>query len=197
MGFCGFTYQAKAQWAVIDPSNLVQNIQQAVQSSSTAMNMIKNVNESVKIFQQGKEYYDALKSVSLLIKDARKVKLTIEMVGEITQIYVGGFNKMVSDPNFTVSELAAISSGYAKLLVESNSLITDLKSIVTGNNGLSMSDNERMDIIDQIYTRMRDYRNLTRYYTNKSISVSYVRSREKGNMAMVKSLYGSPSNRYW
>lgn len=69
-----FSFQAKAQWTVVDPSNLVQNIRSAVQSTTTASNMIKNVQESVKIYQQGKEYYDALKSVHNLIKDARKVK---------------------------------------------------------------------------------------------------------------------------
>lgn len=86
--------QAKAQWTVIDPSNLVQNIRSAVQGTTTATNMVKNLQESVKIYQQGKEYYDALKSVHNLIRDARKVTKTIEMVSEITDIYVTGFNKM-------------------------------------------------------------------------------------------------------
>ena len=76
----GFSNQSKAQWAVIDPSNLVQNIQQVVKSSSTLTNMVKNVQETVKIYEQGKEYYDALKSVNNLIKDARKVKLTWSMI---------------------------------------------------------------------------------------------------------------------
>ena len=54
------SYQAKAQWVVTDPTNLVQNIISAVQGTSTAANMIKNLN-SIKIYKQGKEYYDALK----------------------------------------------------------------------------------------------------------------------------------------
>lgn len=44
----GFTYQARAQWTVIDPSNLVQNIKSAIQSSTTATNMVKSLQESVK-----------------------------------------------------------------------------------------------------------------------------------------------------
>lgn len=80
----GFSFQSTAQWAVIDPSNLVQNIQQVVKSSSTLTNMVKNVQETVKIYEQSKQYYDALKSVNNLIKDARKVKLTIEMISEIS-----------------------------------------------------------------------------------------------------------------
>ena len=191
------SYQAKAQWVVTDPTKLVQNIISAVQGTSTAANMIKNLNESIKIYKQGKEYYDALKSVHSLIKDARKVKLTIEMVSEITDIYVNGFNKMVSDPNFSPDELTAISTGYAKLLAEGGALVSDLKNIVTKGNGLSLSDKERMDAIDQIYNKMLEYRNLTKYYTRKSISVSYIRAKEKNDMKRVLALYGSPSERYW
>lgn len=193
----GFSYRTQAQWAVIDPSNLVQNIQQVVKSSSTLTNMVKNVQETVKIYEQGKEYYDALKSVNNLIKDARKVKLTIEMVSEISDMYITGFNKMVADPNFTVDELAAISEGYARLMEEGGALVTELKNIVTSSNGLSMSDKERMDVIDRIYNRMLDYRNLTRYFTQKSISVSFIRAKAKADTDRVLALYGSPSERYW
>ena len=192
-----FSYQAKAQWAVIDPSNLVQNIQQVVKSSSTLTNMVKNVQETVKIYEQGKEYYDTLKSVNNLIKDARKVKLTIEMVSEISDMYITGFNKMVADPSFTVDELAAISEGYARLMEEGGALVTELKDIVTSSNGLSMSDKDRMDVIDRIYNRMLDYRNLTRYFTQKSISVSFIRAKAKADTDRVLALYGSPSERYW
>lgn len=195
--FAGFSFQAKAQWAVIDPSNLVQNIQQVVKSSSTVTNMVKNVQETVKIYEQGKQYYDALKSVNNLVKDARKVKLTVEMISEISDIYITGFNKMVVDPNFTVDELAAISTGYARLMEEGGALVTELKNAVTAGNGLSMTDKERMELIDGIYTKMVEYRNLTRYFTDKSIAISFIRSKEKGDTERVRSLYGSPSERYW
>ena len=192
-----FTQRAAAQWTVIDPSNLVQNIKSAVQSSTTASNMIKSLQESVKIYNQSKAYYDALKAVHNIIKDARKVKLTIEMVSEITDIYMSGFNRMVTDRNFTSGELAAISAGYARLLEEGGALVAELKNIVTSGNGLSLSEKERMDVVDQIYTRMLRYRNLTRYYTDKAISVSFLRSQSKGDAARVQALYGKPSERYW
>ena len=191
------SFQAKAQWIVADPTNLIQNIISAVQSVKSVSNMVQNVQEVKKVYDQGKEYYDALKSVNDLIKDARKVKKTIEMISEITDIYMTGFNKMVADPNFTPNELAAISAGYAKLLEEGGALVTDLKNIVTGSNGLSLTDKERMDVIDDVYDKMLEYRNLTRYFTQKSISVSFIRAKEKDDMDRVLSLYGSPAERYW
>lgn len=196
-GLSMLSFQAKAQWVVTDPTNLVQNIISATQSVNTVSNMVKNVNEVKKVYDQGKEYYDALKKVNNLIKDARKVKKTIEMISEITDIYVNGFNKMVGDPNFTPNELVAISAGYAKLLEEGGALVTELKNIVTGSNGLSLSDKERMEVIDDVYNKMLEYRNLTKYYTQKSISVSFIRAKEKNDTDRVLSLYGNPSERYW
>jgi len=193
--FCGF--EAKAQWAVIDPSNLAQNILTVSKTATTATNVINSFQEMQKIYNQGKEYYDALKSVHNLIKDARKVKETVELVSEISQIYSTNFNKMLTDKNFSISELEAISNGYAKLLKESGNLLTDIKNIVTPANGLSLSDAERMSVIDQIHGKMLEYRNLTRYFSQKSISVSFIRSQESGDMERVRALYGDPSERYW
>lgn len=100
VGLSLFSFQAKAQWAVIDPSNLAQNILTVSKTATTATNVINSFKEMQKIYSQGKEYYDALKSVHNLIKDARKVKETVEMVSQISQIYSTNFNKMLSDKNF-------------------------------------------------------------------------------------------------
>lgn len=193
--FCGF--EAKAQWAVIDPSNLAQNILTVSKTATTATNVINSFKEMQKIYSQGKEYYDALKSVHNLIKDARKVKETVELVSEISQIYSTNFNKMLTDKNFSVAELEAISNGYSKLLKESGNLLSDIKNIVTPSNGLSLSDAERMSVIDQIHGKMVEHRNLIRYFSQKSISVSFIRSQESGDMERVRALYGDPSERYW
>ena len=102
------------------------------------------------MFEQGKKYYDALKSVHNLVKDARKVQQTVLLVGDISEMYVTNYQKMLSDPNFTPGELNAIAFGYTKLLEESSGLLEELKTVVNAN-GLSMSDKERMDVIDRVY----------------------------------------------
>lgn len=192
-----FGFEAKAQWAVIDPTNLVQNILTVGKTTTTATNVINSFQEMQKIYNQGKEYYDKLQSVHNLIKDARKVKETVELVSEISQIYSTNFNKMLTDKNFTVAELEAISGGYTKILKESGNLLSDIKNVVSASNGLSMTDAERMAIIDGIHTKMVEHRNLVSYFSKKSISVSFIRSQESGDMERVRALYGDPSDRYW
>ena len=143
-----------------------------------------------------KKYYDALKSVNNLVKDARKVQQTILMVGDITDIYVTNFQRMMRDDNFTVEELGAIAFGYTKLLEESNDVLTELKNVVNITT-LSMTDKERMDVVERCYSKMKRYRNLVGYYTNKNISVSYLRAKKKNDLDRIMGLYGSMDERYW
>lgn len=191
---------SRAQWAVIDPANLAQGIINAtkniVQTSSTASNMINNFKETVKIYEQGKKYYDALKSVNNLVKDARKVQQTILMIGEISDVYVVSFQKMLRDPNYSVEELGAIAFGYTKLLEESNGVLQEMKEVVNITT-LSLSDKERMDVVDRCYNSVKRYRNLVSYYTNKNIAVSYLRARKSGDTDRVMALYGNANDRYW
>lgn len=192
--------RASAQWVVTDPTNLAQGIvnttKQIIQTSSTASNMIKNFQETVKIYEQGKKYYDALKSVNNLVKDARKVQKTILMIGEISDTYVVSFQKMMRDENYTVEELGAIAFGYTKLLEESNDVLQEMKGVVNITT-LSLSDKERMDVVDRCYNSVRQYRNLVGYYTNNNIAVSYLRSKKKGDTNRVLALYGDTNDRYW
>ena len=170
-----FVGKANAQWVVTDPSNLAQGIINAtkniVHTSSTATNMINNFKETVKIYEQGKKYYDALKSVN-------------------------NFQLMMQDENFTIEELTTIAYGYTKLLEESNDVLKEMKNVVNITT-MSLTDKERMDVVDRCYNSMKRYRNLVSYYTNKNISVSYLRARKKNDMDRVMSLYGSANERYW
>ena len=192
--------KAQAQWVVTDPSNLAQGIvnttKQIVHTSSTASTMLNNFNETVKIYEQGRKYYDALKSVNNLIKDARKVQQTILMIGEISDVYITNFQLMLRDDNYTVEELGAIAFGYAKLLEESNNVLKEMKEVVNITT-LSMTDKERMDVVDRCYTSVRKYRNLVNYYTNKNISVSYLRAQKRNDVSRVMALYGRANERYW
>lgn len=194
------TFNVKAQFVVTDPLNIAQSIvntaNEVIQTSNTVSNVIKNFNEVKKVYEQGKKYYDALKAVNDLVKDARKVQQTILMVGEIGDIYINAYQQMLQDENYTLEELGAIAFGYTKLLEESAGLLLDLKGIVNEST-LSMSDKERMDIIDRVYNSVKRYRNLVGYYTNKNISISYLRAQKKGDTERVLALYGNSNERYW
>lgn len=193
-------HEVYAQWVVTDPTNFAGNIANTVKeiatASKTVNNTLNNFREVEKIYRQGKEYYDALQKVNTLVSDAYKVKETILMVSDISGIYVNSYKKMLSDKNFTPKELDAIAFGYARLLEESSECLKELKDVVNVTS-LSMTDKERMDVIDRVYRDVKEYKGLVNYYTNKNISVSYLRALKAGDTERVLSLYGTASERYW
>lgn len=191
---------AKAQFVVTDPANLASGIlnstNEIIQTSSTVSNVVKNFKEVEKVYKQGKEYYDKLQAVNNLVKDARKVQQTVLLVGNVSEMYVQNFGKMMNDPNFSPQELAAIANGYSTLLNESTELLKELKQIITSSS-LSLNDKERMDIIDKVYKEVKEFHSLVRYYTNKNISVSFLRAKKQNNTQRVLDLYGTSNQKYW
>ena len=168
---------ANAQWVVTDPGNLAQSIinmsDNIAHTSKTAVNTADSFAETVKIYEQAKKYYDQLKAVNDLIQDARKVRDIILMVGDVSDIYVTNFGKMMN-----------------------NGVLQDLRQVINVST-LSMTDKDRMDVVDRCYYEMRRYRNLVSYYTNKNIAVSYLRARKKNDLDRVMRLYGNETSKYW
>ena len=200
LALAGIASHVKAQFVTIDPAHIATSIintaSEIVQTSSTVTNVVSNWKEVQKVYNQGREYYDALKSVNNLVQDALKVRDAILLVGEIGDIYVNSFQKMLEDPHFTFEELAAISNGYTMLLQESVKMLTEIKNVVNVN-GLSMTDAERMQLINYVYDKLRRHRNLVAYYTRKNICVSLLRAKKANDSDRVMALYGSAADRYW
>lgn len=191
---------AQAQIPVTDAASITQSIvnsiTELVQTSTTAENMIGNFKETMKIYRQGKEYYDRLRDVTNLVRDARKVQQSILLVGEMSDIYVNSYDKMLTDDNFTSQELSAIAAGYNKLMERGMNSLKDLKEVVNPTD-FSMTDKERLDRIDQAHSDLTHTRDLMVYYTRKNISVSYLRAQQKNDMERVLDLYGSADEKYW
>ena len=126
----------QAQWVVSDPGNLVQGIvnsvNEIVETSETAQNALSTWKETSKIFEQGREYYDKLRKVNDLISGSEKVKESVLMLGDISEIYVNNFGKMLTDNNFSQRELNAIAAGYNTIMKKSSRSITELKNMRAG-----------------------------------------------------------------
>ena len=200
MALVSIASHVKAQFVTIDPAHIATSIantaSEIVQTSSTVSNVISNWKEVQKVYTQGKEYYDRLKAVHDLVKDAKKVRDAILLVGEIGDIYVNSYQKMLEDPHFTFEELVAISNGYSMLLQNASDMLQEIKDVVNVN-GLSMTDAERMQLINFVYDKLKAHRNLVAYYTRKNISVSYLRAKKANDTQRVLALYGSTDEKYW
>ena len=126
-----------------DPGNLVQGIvnsvNEIVETSETAQNALSTWKETSKIFEQGREYYDKLRKVNDLISGSEKVKESVLMLGDISEIYVNNFGKMLTDKNFSQRFLFVGQSEqglYGVKLVNILSLIQQNLTIGIVDNGV-------------------------------------------------------------
>ena len=117
------------------------------------------------------------------------------MLGDISEIYVNNFGKMLTDKNFSQRELDAIASGYNTIMKKSSRSIAELKNIINPT-GMSMNDKERIDLVNRVYGEMAHYKKLANYYTRKNLHVSYLRAKQKNEQQQVFDLYGK-DERYW
>lgn len=118
----GFYCAGKRAGAVggVRSGNLVQGIvnsvNEMVETSQTAQNALSTWKETSKIFEQGREYYEKLRKVNDLISGSEKVKESVLMLSDISEIYVKNYGRMLTDKNFTQRELNAISAGYNTIM---------------------------------------------------------------------------------
>lgn len=194
------TAAVQAQWVVSDPSNLAQGIvnssNQIVQNAKTTQGMLQTFAETQKIYRQGKEYYDKLRAVNDLVRSARKVQECILMVGDMSDLYVSNYGKMLSDENFSTQELSTIASAYAQLLQRGANSLKDLQGIINPST-LSLTDKDRLDVVDKSHAELTHLRDLTAYFTRKMRSVALIRAYKKNEKKRALSLYGTDEEKYW
>lgn len=160
-----------------------------VHTAQTAATMLRNFEETAKIYEQGREYYERLRGISNTVKSARKVQQCILMLGQISDTYVSNYGKFLSDENFSADELRAMASVYSKLLEEGSAALGDLQGFVNPSD-LSMTDHERLDMVDRCHKELTRLNKLADYFTRRNIAVSYERSKEQTDRERVKALYG-------
>ena len=189
----------QAQWVVTDPTNLAQGIinstKQIVEAARNGSTLLQSFQETVKIYEQGKRYYDALKAVNNLVRSSSNVQQCMLLVGEIYDIYVNGYQRMVVDDNLSATE-PAIATGYARIIEESAGELKELQDIVNPTD-MSLTDKDRIDVVERVYGVLRHHRDLARYYTRRNISISLLRGARRNDLDRVMALYGTDEQRYW
>lgn len=179
---CMTNQAAHSQWVVTDPGALAQSILNYVQHLSTVANTIEEVEESTKIFEQGKEYYDSLKNVHGLIKGSQKVKNCVNISVDLIQEYGKTKNKILSDSYYSAKQIDVFNRQQSSIMTSVAGVIADMNNIIV-NTGMSLSDKERLDAIDTYYSRLQSLSNksyrLNQQILGESVSVNQRKEQKR------------------
>ncbi len=140
-------------------------------------------------FSLHKNFLDKLLEVSPVVKNYKKIPDIIGYQLDIVHEYKIAFNRFTKDKNFDVKELQYFSKVYSNLVNESLKNIEVLVNVVTANK-LSMSDDERLGAIDQLFGDMQDKLSFLRYFNKSNTLLALQRAREKNDLQTMRQVYG-------
>lgn len=182
-----FMANAKAQFPVTDVANLTMKALDYIEYLSTASSSVDNLKESKKIFEQGKEYYDALKDVHSIVKKSRNVEGCINLSTETLVGYQTTYSKVMSDKNFSSDQVNVYRKQQENILSAITKNIEGLNNVII-NTGMSISDKDRLDAIDTYYARILALHNESRGLNLQMVGESESINRRKEQKRLEREL---------
>lgn len=185
--------QTKAQFVTTDPTSLAQRIvlfaQNTIEHLERLQGILDGVQKATDIFAQGKEWYDHLKNVVNTVKTYQRVVDCVSLLDQLGTDYANAYSKIRQDPNLRPAEIVQIGAGYTTLISEGIKKFGDLDLSTTATD-MSMTDKERLDMINKVYDALKEHLSLLHYYTQKTMSITYNRAKAANNISTITKLYG-------
>ena len=138
-------------------------------------NTVKNISEGN--FNIHKTFLDGLMDVSPTVKNYRKVSGIISYQLLLVKEYKAAYGRFSNSGQFHAKDLEYISQVYSRLFDRSLRGLDELLLVVTSGK-LRMSDDERLQAIDRIYTEMENSLQFLRHFNNETSTLSIQREKE-------------------
>ena len=139
-------------------------------------------------FSLHKDFLDGLLEVSPAVKNYKRISDIISYQIRIVKVSKAAYNKFKEDKNFTVEEIEYMAKVYVNLLNESLKYLDELVMVVTAGN-LRMSDDERIQAIDKVYTKIVEQFSFLKDLNNSTAVLSVQREKESYELDISRKLY--------
>ena len=188
--------KANAQSAEIQ--QLILNIEKLSQFKKILSDMKKGYEllsggyKTVKDLSEGnfslhKTFLDALMQVSPVVKNYKRVGDIINFQMLLMKESKNGLNHFVKSGNFSEKEISYFEKVYGNLLSQSLRNLDELTMVVTADK-LRMSDDERLQAVDDIYLQMQDKLLFLRNFNATSNVLALQRAKEAKDVYASKEL---------
>lgn len=136
-----------------------------------------------------KAFIDGLMLVNPTIRNYKRIPLIIDYQKLLINEYQRANRRFKQDPNLTIDELEYLGHVYKHLFDASVRNIDDLMMIITATK-LSMSDDERMHAIDNIFDDMENKLVFLRTFNNNTQLLAIQRARSMNDVRTMRLIYG-------
>lgn len=187
---------AKAQSAEIQ--QLILNIEKLSQFKKILSDMKKGYKllsggyNTVKDMSEGnfnlhKTFLDNLMKVSPVVKNYKRIGDIINFQMLLMKESKNGLDRFVKSGNFSAKEISYFEKVYGNLISESLRNLDEITMVVTADK-LRMSDDERLQAVDNIYLQMQDKLLFLRNFNATSNVLAIQRVKEAKDVYVSKEL---------
>lgn len=134
-------------------------------------------------------FLDGLMKVSPAVKKYRRVAEIISDQSRLVREYKRAFNRFKNSGQFTISELNYMTKVYANLFEQSVEGLNELLRVITTNQ-LRMSDEERLQAIDEVFQGMEDRLGFLSSFNRETNRLAIQRGREAVDTKLSRQLQG-------
>lgn len=142
-------------------------------------------------FTLHKTFLDGLMAVNPVIANYKRVPDIIAMELKMVKDYKKAFSRFQLSDCFLPDELEYISRVYSNLIDHSAKRLEDLFTVITDSR-LRMSDDERLEAIDNIHAEMQDMTIFLQSFNNSTAVLALQRTREKNDVRLQRLMHGIP-----
>lgn len=188
-----FSQSDEAQQLLLNWEKLTQ-FKSILQQMKDGYKVLHKGYSSIKDISQGnfslhKTFLDGLLTVSPVVTKYKRVADIINYQVRIVKEYKSAFQHFKVDKQFTAAEIEYIGKVYTNLLDESVKNINVLAMVITSGE-LRMSDGERLEAIDHIYTDIVDQYSFLNEFNNNTAILSIQREKEKMDIDLMRKVHG-------
>ena len=167
----------------------LQNAQKVLENKMSELKLTEISDWVEKQRAQYANYLDELWRIKAALAYYQRIKDIIEKQLQLVNEYKGAWALFKQDKNFTADELDYILEVYSGIMDESVKNLDQL-SLVINAFVTQMSDAKRMEIINEVDSKLDENLNDLREFNNQNKMISLQRASEKGDIETVKKLYG-------
>jgi hypothetical protein len=167
----------------------LQNAQKVLENKFSELRLTEISDWVEKQRAQYASYFDELWRIKVSLANFQRVKDIIEKQLKIVKEYKAAWALFKHDKNFTADELEYMQKVYSGMMDESVKNLDQL-SLVINAFVTQMSDAKRMEVINEVDNKLDENLSDLRQFNNQNKVVSLQRAAEKGEIEIVKKLYG-------
>jgi phosphate uptake regulator len=196
-GTTAITYKANAQTQ--DLTQLLLDVEKLTQFKAilsdmkTGYTLLTQGYNQVKDISQGNfnlhsAFLNSLMMVSPEVRKYGRIADIIENQASIVSEYKFTLKEANASGHFSAGELIYLNQVFSQLLTQSLNNLTTLANVITDNR-LRMSDAERLQSIDQLYTDTQNKLVFLRNFDNQVAILALQRQKEQNDINTLQKLY--------